>query len=370
MKILHTSDWHLGLDFYGVSLYEDQMHILDEIADIAARERVGAVLLAGDVFDRAIVAPDAIELYNRIMRRLCLDESIPVVACAGNHDGAARLSSLSALLQKTGLHLFGRLGARDAQVDLGETVVHVLPYLTTDDVRVAYPERREEVGSAPDALRVALEYRQPAQDGRRHLLMAHCFAAGGRVGQSDRAAAVGGALAVPTELFAPFDYTALGHLHRPQTLSGARARYSGTPLCYSFAEADQEKSVTLLDTDTLTWREEPLHPLHAVRNLEGGFEELCAGGSEDYVRLVVKDELATASVQEELRRRYPRALVIESARTAVAANAPMLTLEEAVRDTPLDVAEKFYLYKTGLEMDEEQRGWFRRAIEDAEREEE
>lgn len=370
MKILHTSDWHLGLDFYGVSLHEDQMHILDEIADIAAREKVGAVLVAGDVFDRAVVAPDAIELYNRFMRRLCLDEGIRVVLCAGNHDGAARLSSLSALLAHAGLHIFGRVTARDAQVDLGEAVVHALPYLTTDDVRVAYPDRRQEVTSAADALRVALEYRRPAADGRRHILMAHCFAAGGRVGQSDRAAAVGGALAVPMELFAPYDYTALGHLHRPQTLSGGRARYSGTPLCYSFAEADQEKSVTLLDTETLALREAPLHPLHAVRSQEGALEALCAGESEDYLRLVVTDAFVTAEVQEALRRRYPRALVIESALEMAAAASPMLTLEEAVRDTPLDVAEKFYLYKTGVEMDEEQRGWFRRAIEDAEREEE
>ena len=148
MKILHTSDWHLGLDFYGASLLRDQEAMVDRIADIAARERVGAVLLAGDVFDRAVVGADAMGVYNRAMRRLCLEERIPVVVCAGNHDGAARLSLLQELLAPSGLHVFGRAGAQDDRVDLGEAVVHVLPYCTTDDARLSFPAEREAIGSA------------------------------------------------------------------------------------------------------------------------------------------------------------------------------------------------------------------------------
>lgn len=369
MRILHTSDWHLGLDFYGVSLLEEQRRMIDEIAQIAVDEGVAAVLVAGDIFDRAVVAPDAIALYNYAMRRLCLEARLRVILCAGNHDGAARLSSLSDLLRRAGLYIFGRVGERDDQVDLGEAVVHVLPYVHTDDVRIAYPQERERIACAADAMRIALDHRRPEKgDGRRHILMAHCFAAGGRTGQSDRAAAVGGALAVPTTLFAPYDYTALGHLHRPQTLSGAPVRYSGTPLCYSFAEADQEKSVTLLDTEDMSWRAVPLHPLHKVLRAQGTMDELLMGESEDYMHLTVLDEPATASVQDELRRRYPRALLIESGRREIMGAAPMLTMEEAESDSPLRIAEKFYLYKTGMEMDEEQRAWFQTAIERAERE--
>lgn len=145
MKILHTSDWHLGLDFYGASLLRDQEAMVDRIADIAAQERVGAVLLAGDVFDRAVVGADAMGVYNRAMRRLCLEERIPVVVCAGNHDGAARLSLLQELLAPSGLHVFGRAGAQDDRVDLGEAVVHVLPYCTTDDARLSFPAEREAI---------------------------------------------------------------------------------------------------------------------------------------------------------------------------------------------------------------------------------
>ena len=192
MKILHTSDWHLGLDFYGASLLRDQEAMVDRIADIAAQERVGAVLLAGDVFDRAVVGADAMGVYNRAMRRLCLEERIPVVVCAGNHDGAARLSLLQELLAPSGLHVFGRAGAQDDRVDLGEAVVHVLPYCTTDDARLSFPAEREAIGSAADAVAAFLAHRAPERDGRFHILLGHCFAAGGQAGRSDRAAAVGG----------------------------------------------------------------------------------------------------------------------------------------------------------------------------------
>ncbi|MGI5885015.1 MAG: exonuclease SbcCD subunit D [Candidatus Spyradocola sp.] len=367
MKILHTSDWHLGLDFYGASLHRDQEAMVDRIADIAVRERVGAVLLAGDVFDRAVVGAEAMGLYNRAMRRLCLEERIPVVVCAGNHDGAARLSLLRDLLAPSGLHVFGRAGAQDDAVDLGEAVVHVLPYLTTDDARQSFPDAREEIGSAAEAMALFLARRAPAADGRFHILLGHCFAAGGVAGRSDRAAAVGGALAVPVEAFAPFQYAALGHLHRAQTLAGGRVRYCGAPLAYAFDEAGQEKGVTILDTADGSLRQVAVEPLRPVEARAGTVDELLAGESDAYLHLTVADALATASVQEALRKRYPNALLIESALLAREGGAMPLTAREAAADTPLTLAEKFYLYKTGLEMDEEQRAWFRSAVEEAER---
>lgn len=371
MKILHTSDWHLGLDFYGRSLHDDQLHMIESIAQIAKEHQVGAVMICGDVFDRAVVSADAMELYNIAMHKLCLEAGVKVILCAGNHDGASRLASLSSLLTSAGLHIFGRMTAQDAAVDLGDAVVHVLPYLNTDDARTAYPDQREGITSAVDAMRVVLGNRVPDKsDGKRHILMAHCFAAGGRIGQSDRAAAAGGALAVPTQWFAAYDYVALGHLHRPQNLSGANARYCGTPLCYSFAEADQQKSVTLLDTQDMSVQYIPLQPLRAVRAISGTMEQLMGDRSDDYLQVTVVDQYATSLVQEQVRTRYPFALLIEGGKQAVFGSAPMLTMEEAANDTPLDIAEKFYLYKTGEEMDDEQRAWFSRAIEDAHTEKE
>ena len=367
MKILHTSDWHLGLDFYGASLLRDQEAMVDRIADIAAQERVGAVLLAGDVFDRAVVGADAMGVYNRAMRRLCLEERIPVVVCAGNHDGAARLSLLQELLAPSGLHVFGRAGAQDDRVDLGEAVVHVLPYCTTDDARLSFPAEREAIGSAADAVAAFLAHRAPERDGRFHILLGHCFAAGGQAGRSDRAAAVGGALAVPVGAFAPFDYAALGHLHKAQTLAGGRVRYCGAPLAYAFDEAGQEKGVTILDTGDGSLRAVPVPPLRPVEARTGAVDALLAGESDAYLHLTVTDALATASVQDALRQKYPNALLIESALLSREGGAPLLTAQEAAADTPLALAEKFYLYKTGLEMDDEQRAWFQRAVEEAER---
>ena len=189
MKILHTSDWHLGLEFFGMDPTADQQHMIGEIVRIAREQQAGAVIVAGDIFDRAVVAPDAIALYNDAMRALCLKLGLPVVLIAGNHDGAARLSTLSDLLRGAGLYIAGRVTTEEMQADLGDTVIHLLPYVYTDDVRQAYPARREEIACAADAMRVVLEERRPPKDGKRHILAAHCFAAGGQAGQSDRAAA-------------------------------------------------------------------------------------------------------------------------------------------------------------------------------------
>ena len=254
------------------------------------------------------------------------------------------------------------------QADLGDTVIHLLPYVYTDDVRQAYPARREEIACAADAMRVVLEERRPPKDGKRHILAAHCFAAGGQAGQSDRAAAVGGSLAVPAEWFSAYDYVALGHLHRPQTLGGGKLCYSGTPMCTSFAETDVPRSVTIVDTNDMSLKEVPVEPLHVMRTLRGTREKLCEGSSQDYLRLIVTDEFPTAPVQEALRRTYPNALQIDCGMQIAASARTGLTLEEVRADSPLDVAEKFYLNRTGREMDDEMRAWFRQAIEDAERE--
>ena len=129
MKILHTSDWHLGLEFFGVDPTADQQHMIGEIVRIAREQQAGAVIVAGEIFDRAVVAPDAIALYNDAMRALCLELGLPVVLIAGNHDGAARLSTLSDLLRGAGLYIAGRVTTEEMQADLGDTVIHLLPYV-------------------------------------------------------------------------------------------------------------------------------------------------------------------------------------------------------------------------------------------------
>ena len=326
MKILHTSDWHLGLEFFGVDPTADQQHMIGEIVRIAREQQVGAVIVAGDVFDRAVVAPDAIALYNDAMRALCLELGLPVVLIAGNHDGAARLSTLSDLLRGAGLYIAGRVTTEEMQADLGDT--------------------------APEA---------------RHVLLCHQFITGAATCDSEQGA-VGGLDQIPAEVFAGFDYVALGHLHRPQTLGGGKLRYSGTPMCTSFAETDVPRSVTIVDTNDMSLKEVPVEPLHVMRTLRGTREKLCEGSSQDYLRLIVTDEFPTAPVQEALRRTYPNALQIDCGMQIAASARTGLTLEEVRADSPLDVAEKFYLNRTGREMDDEMRAWFRQAIEDAERE--
>ena len=369
MKILHTSDWHLGLDFYGRSLSDEHKNMIRQIAEIAREKNVEAILIAGDIFDRAVVGTEAIALYNEAMGLLCLQGKTKVILCAGNHDGASRLSTLSELLEYAGLYVVGKVTREDKQIDLGDTVIHVLPYVTTDDVRIAYPEEQEEITSSIEAFSVALAHRKPQKEGKKHILLAHCFAAGAAISDTDRAAAAGGSLAIPLSWFEDFDYVALGHLHRPQSLAEGRIRYCGTPLCTSFAEVGQEKSVTILDTDTMETEIMPLAPLHQMEKRTGTLEELLQGNSDSYMALTLTDQMPTSAVQEELRLRYPNALLFSYLRENEAGSLTRLTVEEAQSETPLSIAKRFYLTKTGLEMDEEQEKWLLDAINDAEKEE-
>ena len=369
MKILHTSDWHLGLDFYGRSLSDEHRNMIKQIAAIAKEKAVDAILIAGDIFDRAVVGTEAITLYNEAMGLLCLQGKTRVILCAGNHDGAARLSTLSDLLEYAGLYVVGKVTAEDKRIEFPDAVIHVLPYVTTDDVRIAYPDEQEEISSYIDAFRVALNHRKPQKDGKKHILMAHCFAAGGAVSDTDHAAAAGGSLAIPLSRFSDFDYVALGHLHRPQSLADGKIRYCGTPICTSFAEAGQEKSVTILDTATMEQEFVPLIPLHKMEKREGTLDELLQGRSDSYLQLTLADQLPTAAVQEELRTRYPNALVFSYAHENESRTLSRLTMEEAQSETPLTIARRFYLYKTGQEMDGEQENWLADAINEAEKEE-
>lgn len=338
MILLHTSDWHLGMQFRGTSIAEDQRFFIDEICKIIEREKVDGVLLAGDVFDRSIASADALELYNYAMTRICRNLKTPVMMVAGNHDGADRLSSLNELLAAGGLHIAGRLERECTKICTEDTEIYLLPWLTTERAAYVYPDRWQSGMQLGDAYSLACDDIRASWDpAKKHVLVAHAFVTGAETSVSDRSAEVGSAVAIGAGIFKGFDYVALGHIHGPQDI-GENLRYSGTPMMYSFGrEEAQIKSVTLIDTADMSRRIVPIGQLHERTTLTGTYEELLAGAYDravvnGFVKLEITDSYAGGETFSIMNERYPLLLEIRGIDPENEAGGSSMTLEELERE--------------------------------------
>lgn len=317
MKLLHTSDWHLGMTFRnGISYAADQKFFIEKICDIAVEHKVQAIMISGDIYDKSIVSREAIDLYNRAIEKMCLELGIPVLIIAGNHDGAERLSMLSELLKKAGLYVQGALTKEPAIVNFGDTDIFMLPWITTDKVKTIYEDEADNINSIEDAYQIVLDkYRECFIPGHKNILMSHAFIVNAETSVSDRAAEVGRATMVSAKVFDGFDYVALGHIHGPQQIS-EKIRYSGTPMPYSFGkEEKQQKSVTIIDTDSFRQEIVPLPTLNARNTIRGSYEELLKADYDNkivdgYLRLEVTDTYVGIEAMSALRERYKNLLEI------------------------------------------------------------
>ncbi len=319
MKFLHTSDWHLGMTFRGgFSYYEDQQFAINKICQIAVDEKVDGILLAGDVFDKSIASQEALQLYDETMTYICGSLNIPVYLIAGNHDGAERISQCNELLKKSGLYIVGALEKKLSVVNVGDVDIYMLPWISTDKVKSVFPEESQDVVSLEDAYKLVLDkYRQCFVPGHKNILISHAFIVNAETSTSDRAAEVGKATMVGSYVFDGFDYVALGHLHGPQQIN-EHIRYSGTPMVYSFGkEETQEKSVTIIDTDTWEQKIVALPQLHKRTTLVGTYEELMKADFDDdilngYVRLDVTDSYVGMDSMAAFREKYTNLLEVSS----------------------------------------------------------
>lgn len=317
MKLLHTSDWHLGMTFRGgVSYALDQKFVLDKICKIAVDEKVDGILLAGDVFDKSIASTEALHVYDEVMTYICTSLEIPVYMIAGNHDGAERISQCNELLKKSGLYIAGALTDKPQVITVGNVNIFLLPWISTDKVKAIYPEKADGISSMEDAYKAVLdEYRESFSKGYKNILVAHAFIVDAETSVSDRAAEVGRATMVGSYVFDGFDYVALGHLHGPQQIN-KNIRYSGSPMAYSFGkEEKQEKSVTIVDTDSWEQKIIPIPQLHKRTTLTGTFEDLMKANYDDeikdgYVRLEVTDSYVGMDSMAAFREKYKNLLEV------------------------------------------------------------
>ncbi len=335
MRFLHTADWHLGRPFHGESLLDVQAGAIGHVAEVARSHAVDAILVSGDLYDRALPPVEAVRLADDALGRL--SEICPVVVISGNHDSATRLGFGSVLLARAGVHVRTDPTAIGRPVQLGGVCIYAIPYLEPDVTRLALGcEERGHgpvLGAAMTAVRTDLASR-PA--GTRSIVMAHAFVTGAVGCASERDLAVGGAASVAASTFAGVDYVALGHLHGPQRM-GDRARYAGSPVPFSFSEARHRKSVAVVDLAGATPEVElvPVPVARPLAALRGTLDELLADPAlaaheRAWVHATVTDPVRPRDAMEALRRRFPHAVVLAFDPQGAGAR-PMGTYAERLR---------------------------------------
>ncbi|MDQ8204620.1 exonuclease SbcCD subunit D [Pelagicoccus sp. SDUM812003] len=318
MKFLHTADWHLGRIFHQIHLTDDQSAVLDRIVEIAKAENVAAVIVAGDLYDRAVPPPEAVALLDRTWQRIISEVNVPIIAIPGNHDSATRVGYGSTLLQKAGLHIVADFERALTPITLGDVDIFALPFAEPAEVRAWSGDLT--VRDHASAVACCIErMRDRFSPDRARVLVAHAFVAGARTeSDSERPLSVGGAGTVPVDVFQDFHYTALGHLHAAQSVS-ERCLYAGSPMKYSFSEADHVKSVTIVDIDdagSVSTKHIPMTARRDVRTIEGELGQLIAaapddGQRADYLRVVLTDQGALLNAIGRLREAYPNVLQLE-----------------------------------------------------------
>lgn len=322
MRFLHTSDWHLGRIFHGVHLTDDQAYLLNQFLACIQDTRPDAIVIAGDVYDRAVPPTEAIELLNDTFSQIILDYHVPIILIAGNHDSPERLGFGNKLLARQGLHVAGTLNGIPQSIILEDDhgLVYFLPFTYAEPAlvreRLNDPEATDHEQALASMVRQAL--RQVPENSRK-VAIAHTFIAGGLTTDSERPLSVGGSGMVSAKVFEPFHYTALGHLHNSQKAGAEHIRYPGSLMKYSFAEANQTKGINLveLNSNGETCIEAlSLSPRRDVRILEGYFQEILKnasslGNSEDYLQIVLKDTDPILDAMGQLRSVFPNVLAID-----------------------------------------------------------
>jgi len=326
MRMMHTSDWHLGRTFHGQSLLADQESVLCALADLAVAHAVDVVLISGDLYDRAVPSPEAVQCATRILGRIRA-AGISIVAISGNHDSAPRLGAFADFLAAGGLHLrtaAARAGEPVLLTDAhGPVALYPVPYLEPDLVRGTWelpaPASHQQVLTrALTEARADLAGQPP---GTRSVVLAHAFVVGATAGGSERSIAVGGVESVSANVFDGFDYVALGHLHGAQVVS-ERIRYCGSPLPYAFSEAGHRKSVLLVDLDhagAVSVQQIDLPVIRALAMLRGTLDEiLCAEThcgemnlTNAYLSVELTDPVRPLEPMRRLRERFPYTLVTQ-----------------------------------------------------------
>lgn len=358
MKLLHLSDLHLGKRVFEMPMLEDQRHMLAQALELAREADV--TLIAGDIYDRQVPPAEAVRLFDEFLTRMSAQGS-RVLIIAGNHDSADRVAFGSQLMAGSGVYVApvydGHARCVRIPDEYGGVNIYLLPFVKPAHVRAALDD--PDIEGYTNAIAAAVE-RMNVDTSARNVLVAHQFVTGAKTSESEEVS-VGGLDNVDAQVFAPFDYVALGHLHTAQSLEGGRVSYCGAPLAYAFSECGQEKGalmVTMGEKGQLCVERRALEPLHPMRCVRGSFEALSRGETtEDYVQVTLTDEEDIPDAAGKLRAIYPNLLQLlyDNARTR--ARQADFVREAAAAKAPIDLFAELFAMQNGAEMTDAQRAY-------------
>lgn len=371
MKLIHLSDLHLGKRVNEFSMLEDQKYILTKIINIIDDEKPDGVLIAGDVYDKSVPSAEAVGLFDDFLYKLS-KRDLKVFVINGNHDSPERIAFGSRLMNRSGIYMSPMYAGQVVPIALtdeyGEADVYMLPFIKPVHVRRYYPD--EEITSYTHALRHAISLLN-IDSAKRNILITHQFVTGASRSDSEDIS-VGGSDNVDASVFEPFDYVALGHIHGPQTIGRPTIRYCGTPLKYSFSEANHIKSVTVVELagkGSVSVRTVPLSPKYDMREIRGTYSDIVTKknyegtNTNDYMRITLTDEEDIPDAIGKLRVIYPNLMKLDYDNRRTRSNTILNPAKELDKKSPLELLSEFYELQNNQPMSDEQTAFSRELIE-------
>ena len=370
MKIMHLSDLHIGKKVNEYSMLQDQEYILKEILQIIDDEKVETVIIAGDVYDRSLPPNEALELFDEFLYQLS-SRNVNVFVISGNHDSPERISYGGRMMTENKIFLSpvydGNVKPISLNDDYGEVNFYLLPFIRPADIRRYFPD--ENIENYTDAVKVAID-NMNVDFSERNILITHQFVTGAELSESEDII-VGGTDNVSGEVFDGFDYVALGHIHREQTVGKDNIRYCGTPLKYSFSEAKHIKSVTILDfkdKENIEYSKIPLTPLRDMREIRGTYDELTLKSNyentnvDDYLHITLTDEEDIPDAIGKLRSIYPNIMKLDYDNLRTRGSGIVDAIENIESKSPFELFADLFKQQNNQDMSEEQEEIMRNLI--------
>lgn len=360
MKIMHLGDLHIGKKVNGYSMIEEQKYILNKIIEMISFNKVEAVIIAGDVYDKTVPTPEAVEVFDAFLVEL-VKKSMKVFIISGNHDSQERLAFGRNLISKTGVYISPVFSGNVEEIKLEENIsIYLLPYIKPVHVKKVY---EEDVHTYNEAVKKVIE-KIDVDENRINILVTHQFITGAITTESEEKN-VGGIDNVGADNFEKFDYVALGHIHRPQKIYKETIRYSGSPLKYSFSECNHKKSVTIIDVKekgVIEIKQEELVPKNDMREIKGFYEEIMkkenyeGGNLLDYIHITLLDEEEILDVISKLRVIYPNIMKVDYDNKRTRQNNKIEVnenIQENIKN-PIEIFKDFYNIQNNNGINEEQ----------------
>ena len=360
MRFLHLADLHIGKRVNEFSMIEDQRYILNQILDIVKEQEVQCVLIAGDIYDKAVPSAEAVLLLDQFISRLA-EMNVKVVAISGNHDSPERIGFGAEIMSTSGVYMShnGNVEKVTLEDECGPINIYMLPFIKPAVVRPFFQE--EDVSSYDRAMEIVINSISINKD-ERNVLLAHQFVKGGSICESEEVS-IGGVDQVSADYFENFDYVGLGHLHGPQTIGRETVRYAGTPLKYSFSEVNHKKSALIFDLKekgNIEITKIPFKPIRDMKEIKGTYDQISARdfykdmNTQDYYHITLTDEEDVPEAIGKLRTIYPNIMRLDYDNTRTRTNNAVTEIENIELKSPLELFKEFYVIRNNQDMSPEQ----------------